>query len=50
MSPNRTQPADRTPAPKARKGAVGKALLVYLGTGSLAAAAIVYFLASGMGC
>jgi hypothetical protein len=32
------------------RGAAGKALLVYLGTGSVLAAAVAYFLFAGMGC
>jgi hypothetical protein len=31
-------------------GAIGKAFLVYLGSGSLVAALIAYALFSGMGC
>ena len=33
-----------------RAGAIGKALLVYLGTGSILAAIIAYLVFSGMGC
>lgn len=33
-----------------RKGAAGKAFIVYLGTGSVLAAVVAYFLFSGMGC
>jgi hypothetical protein len=32
------------------KGAIGKALLVYLGTGSFIVAGLAYLLFSGMGC
>ena len=32
------------------RGAIGKALLVYLGTGSVVVALIAYALFSGMGC
>ena len=32
------------------RGAIGKAFLVYLGTGSVFVAAIAYFLFSGSGC
>jgi hypothetical protein len=34
----------------ARAGAAGKALLVYLGTGSIGAALVAYLLFKGMGC
>ncbi len=33
-----------------RVGAVGKALLVYMGTGSVVVAGIAYLIFSGMGC
>jgi hypothetical protein len=33
-----------------RKGAAGKALLVYLGTGSIGAAILAYLIFNGMGC
>jgi hypothetical protein len=33
-----------------RKGAAGKAFLVYLGSGSILAAVVAYFVFSGMGC
>ena len=33
-----------------RTGAVGKAILVYLGSGSIVAAIAAYLLFSGMGC
>jgi len=33
-----------------RAGAVGKALLVYMGTGSIVVAGIAYLAFSGMGC
>ena len=33
-----------------RKGAIGKALLVYLGTGSIGVAIVAYLIFSGMGC
>ncbi len=33
-----------------RVGAVGKALLVYMGTGSIVVAGIAYLIFSGMGC
>jgi hypothetical protein len=32
------------------RGAIGKAILVYLGTGSVVAAGAAYLLFSGMGC
>ena len=32
------------------RGAAGKAFIVYLGTGSVLAAVIAYFVFSGMGC
>lgn len=32
------------------RGAIGKAFLVYLGTGSVLAAVVAYFLFAGMGC
>lgn len=32
------------------RGAIGKALLVYLGTGSVLAAGAAYLLFAGMGC
>ena len=32
------------------RGAIGKALLVYLGTGSVVVALVAYALFSGMGC
>jgi hypothetical protein len=35
---------------KPRKAAAGKALLVYLGTGSIGAALVVYLIAHQMGC
>jgi hypothetical protein len=35
---------------KPRKAAAGKALLVYLGTGSIGAALIAYLIFHGMGC
>lgn len=35
---------------KPRKAAAGKALLVYLGTGSIGAALVVYLIAHSMGC
>ena len=33
-----------------RAGAIGKAFLVYLGTGSVAVAVIAYLIFAGMGC
>lgn len=42
-------PKELTPA-TARKGAIGKAFLVYLGSGSVIAALVAYLLFSGMGC
>lgn len=35
---------------RARAGAAGKALIVYLGSGSVLLAILAYFLFSGMGC
>ena len=32
------------------RGAIGKAFLVYLGSGSVVAAIIAYFIFAGMGC
>ena len=54
-------PSDRTPknvelSPStkpslpARAGAIGKAFLVYLGSGSIVAAIIAYLVFAGMGC
>lgn len=53
-------PADRTPTNvelsptklslPARAGAIGKAFLVYLGSGSIVAAIIAYLVFAGMGC
>lgn len=35
---------------KQPRGAIGKAILVYLGTGSIIVAGLAYLLFSGMGC
>ncbi|HEX8912592.1 MAG TPA: hypothetical protein VF796_09565 [Humisphaera sp.] len=53
MSETTERTESTTPAvldPKARRGAVGKALLVWLGTGSVGAAIIAYLLFANMGC
>jgi hypothetical protein len=46
------KPAESKPRPSiyARAGAAGKALLVYLGTGSIGAAIVAYLIFKGMGC
>ena len=45
---------DTTPVgesnPRPRKAAIGKAFLVYLGTGSIGAAILAFLLFRGMGC
>jgi len=43
-------PVAEVPEERVHKGAVGKALLVYLGTGSIGAALIAYLLFHSMGC
>lgn len=40
----------KQPAHRRAKGAIGKALLVYLGTGSVMAAVVAYLAFAGMGC
>ena len=59
MEENSTQVAVTEPAQPAapvrksipqRVGAAGKALLVYLGTGSIGIALVAYLLFRGMGC
>ncbi len=37
-------------SPIRERGAIGKALLVYLGTGSIVIAGLAYLLFAGMGC
>lgn len=41
---------EQQPGYVARAGAAGKALLVYLGTGSIGAALIAFLIFKGMGC
>ena len=44
-------PAKSEESPKrTRRGAVGKALLVWLGTGSIGAAIVAYLIFRSMGC
>jgi hypothetical protein len=45
-------PSESTPfnSVRPRKGAAGKALLVYLGTGSIGVALVAYLLFHSMGC
>jgi len=57
MQPTTTeQPQQSTPKPLTfighvkRKAAAGKALLVYLGTGSIGAAVVAYLIFKGAGC
>lgn len=54
MTGNQTQPTTETTQPRqslrARAGAAGKALIVYLFSGSALLAILAYFLFSGMGC
>jgi hypothetical protein len=46
-----TLPVDSEPqTERVHKGAAGKALLVYLGTGSVGAALIAYLVFHSMGC
>lgn len=51
---NDLQKSEPTEAPRqslrARAGAAGKALLVYLGSGSVILAIVAYLIFSGMGC
>ena len=49
ISDNQTSAKPRMSIP-ARVGAAGKALIVYLGTGSVGAALVAYLLFKGMGC
>jgi len=42
--------SEKKPTLPQRAGAIGKAFLVYLGTGSIAAAIIAYLVFAGMGC
>lgn len=42
--------SDQPQTLRARAGAAGKALLVYLGSGSILAAILAYVIFSGMGC
>ena len=37
-------------SPPPRRGAIGKALLVYMGSGSILVAVIAYLIFAGMGC
>ncbi len=48
MEEQTTTPAGKNPRP--RKAAIGKALLVYLGTGSIGVAILAFLLFRGMGC
>ena len=41
---------ENRPSLPQRAGAIGKAFLVYLGTGSVLAAVVAYFIFAGMGC
>jgi hypothetical protein len=41
---------EKPPIVTRARGAIGKAFIVYLGTGSVLAAVVAYFLFSGMGC
>ena len=43
-------PAKSRPSIPARAGAIGKALLVYLATGSVGVALVAFLLFKGMGC
>ena len=43
-------PATVRPSIPARAGAIGKALLVYLGTGSIGVAIVAFLIFKGMGC
>ncbi len=51
-----SRPSDLTPAAqptmsiRARAGAAGKALLVYLGSGSIVLAIVAYLVFNSMGC
>jgi hypothetical protein len=42
--------SDKTAKHPQERGAIGKALLVYLGTGSVVVAGIAYLIFTGMGC
>ncbi len=43
------KPESKSSLPQ-RVGAIGKAFLVYLGSGSVVVAIIAYFIIAGMGC
>lgn len=47
---NRLESTQPRPSLRARAGAIGKAFLVYLGTGSVVAAIVAYLIFAGMGC
>ncbi len=51
ISPRPTSPTiSALPSPRARRGAIGKALLVWLLSGSLGIAVIAYLIFAMMGC
>jgi hypothetical protein len=41
---------EKKPSLPQRAGAIGKAFLVYLGTGSIGVAIVAYLIFAGMGC
>ena len=51
VSSSRSENSAEAAAPKrTRRGAIGKALLVWLGTGSIGLAIVAYLVFRGMGC
>jgi hypothetical protein len=50
LEPVESKPVKVRQSIPARVGAAGKALLVYLGTGSIGVAIVAYLLFRGMGC